>query len=34
MKLLACAALVALALPADQASAQSKEPIKIGSRCR
>ena len=29
-KLLACAALMALALPADQANAQSKEPIKIG----
>src|SRR5688572_1422630 len=30
LKLLACAALTAFALPADQASAQSKEPIKIG----
>ena len=30
LKLLACAALAAFALPADTASAQSGEPIKIG----
>ena len=30
LKLLACAALAAFALPADMASAQSGEPIKIG----